>query len=119
MGAILHITFWNEFSCAKIVVFIPEGPINNEPALVQIHIMAWHQSGAKPLSEWMMVCFSDTDMHHSALALIDLTHLPLDKMAAISRWYFQMHFHEWKIILIQISLNFIPEGPIDNNQALV
>ena len=33
--------------------FIPKGPINNIPALVQI--MAWHRPGDKPLSEPMMV----------------------------------------------------------------
>ena len=33
--------------------FVPKGPINNIPALVQI--MAWHRSGDKPLSETMMV----------------------------------------------------------------
>ena len=32
--------------------FIPKGPINNIPALVQI--MAWHRPG-NPLSETMMV----------------------------------------------------------------
>ena len=33
--------------------FVPRGPINNIPALVQI--MAWHHPGDKPLSEPMMV----------------------------------------------------------------
>ena len=33
--------------------FVPKGPISNIPALVQI--MAWRQSGGKPLSEPMMV----------------------------------------------------------------
>ena len=33
--------------------FLPKGPINNIPALVQI--MAWRRSGDKPLSEPMMV----------------------------------------------------------------
>ena len=33
--------------------FIPEGPINNIPALVQI--MAWRRPGDKPLSEPMMI----------------------------------------------------------------
>ena len=33
--------------------FVPTGPINNIPALVQI--MAWRQPGDKPLSEPMMV----------------------------------------------------------------
>ena len=32
--------------------FIPRGPINNNPALVQI--MAWHRPGDKPISEPMM-----------------------------------------------------------------
>ena len=32
--------------------FVPKGPINNIPALVQI--IAWHRSGDKPLSEPMM-----------------------------------------------------------------
>ena len=33
--------------------FVPKGPINNNPALVQI--MAWRRPGDKPLSETMMV----------------------------------------------------------------
>ena len=33
--------------------FVPKGPINNNPALVQI--MAWRWSGDKQLSEPMMV----------------------------------------------------------------
>ena len=33
--------------------FVPKGPINNIPALVQI--MAWRRTGDKPLSEPMMV----------------------------------------------------------------
>ena len=32
--------------------FVPMGPINNIPSLVQI--MAWRQTGDKPLSETMM-----------------------------------------------------------------
>ena len=34
--------------------FVPTGPINNIPALIQI--MAWRQPGNKPLSEPMLVC---------------------------------------------------------------
>ena len=33
--------------------FVPRGPINNIPTLVQV--MAWHQPGDKPLSEPVMV----------------------------------------------------------------
>ena len=35
------------------LMFVPKGPINNIPALVQI--MAWRRPGDKPLSEAMMV----------------------------------------------------------------
>ena len=35
------------------LMFVPEGPINNIPTLVEI--MAWHRPGNKPLSEPMMV----------------------------------------------------------------
>ena len=36
--------------------FVPKGPINYIPALVQI--MAWRRPGYKPLSEPMMVCLT-------------------------------------------------------------
>ena len=48
--------FFNENVRISIKIslkFVPKGPINNNPALVQI--MAWRQSGDKPLSEPMMV----------------------------------------------------------------
>ena len=48
--------FLNEnvrISIAISLRFVPKGPINNIPALVQI--MAWRRSGDKPLSEPMMV----------------------------------------------------------------
>ena len=48
--------FLNENVCILIKIslkFVPKGPINNIPALVQI--MAWRRSGDKPLSEPMMV----------------------------------------------------------------
>ena len=42
--------------------FVPKGPINNIPALVQI--MAWRQTGHKPLSKPMMDQFNDVYMRH-------------------------------------------------------
>ena len=48
--------FFNENVWISIKIslkFVPKGPINNMPALVQI--MAWRRSGDKPLSEPMMV----------------------------------------------------------------
>ena len=44
--------------------FVPKGPINNIPALVQI--MAWRRTGDKPLSEPMKTQFNDVYMRHSA-----------------------------------------------------
>ena len=48
--------FLNENVRISIIIslkFVPKGPINNIPALVQI--MAWRRPGDKPLSEPMMV----------------------------------------------------------------
>ena len=49
--------FFNENDWISIKIstkFVPKGPINNIPALVQI--MAWRHSGDKPLSEqWWLV----------------------------------------------------------------
>ena len=44
---------------------LPKGPINVMPALIQI--MAWCQTGHKPLSRLMRALFTDVYMHHSAL----------------------------------------------------
>ena len=57
MTSIFQVTFSNGFSSMKIyevsLKFVPEGPNNNIPALVQI--MASHWPGYKPLSEPMMI----------------------------------------------------------------
>ena len=48
--------FLNENVCIMIKIslnFVPKGPINSVPALVQT--MAWRRPGVKPLSEPMMV----------------------------------------------------------------
>ena len=49
--------------------FVPKGPINIIPALVQI--MAWHKPGDKPLFEPMMISLLT---HISSLGLNELTH---------------------------------------------
>ena len=61
MAAIFQTTFSNAFSWMKMYnfwvrfhcSFVPKGPIDNIPTLVQI--MAWGRPGGKPLSEAMMV----------------------------------------------------------------
>ena len=47
------------------------------------------------------------------MTIIMLTHLPHDKMAAILQTIFSYAF------LMKISLKVVPDGPIDNNPALV
>ena len=41
---------------------IPKGPIDNNPALVQI--MVWRQVGDKPLPEPLLTLFTDAYMRH-------------------------------------------------------
>ena len=53
-----------------------------------------------------------------------LTHLPLDKMPGqwppFRRWYFQMHFCEWKVcILIKNSLKFAPMVNYEVNRYII
>ena len=57
--------FLNESNRIPILIsleFVPWGPIDNKPALGLV--MAWCQSGNKPLSEPMMTQFTDTYMWH-------------------------------------------------------
>ena len=61
MNNISQTAFSNVFSSMKILIkillkFVPKGPINNIPALVQI--MAWRRPGDKPLSAPMIVSLS-------------------------------------------------------------
>ena len=51
IGLFLNKNLW--ISIKISLKFVPMGPINNIPALIQI--MAWRQSGDKPLSEPMLV----------------------------------------------------------------
>ena len=51
MATIFQTTF--SISIKISLKFVPKGPINNIPSLVQI--MAWRRPGGKPLSEPTMV----------------------------------------------------------------
>ena len=69
--------------------------------------------------------FIRSTQHHQQNQLIrlkhSLTHLPLDKMAAILADGILkcIFFNENFRILIKISLKFVPKGPMDNKSALV
>ena len=62
---IFRCNFVNEKFCILIKIslkFVPKGPIDNNPALVEI--MAWRPLGDKPLSEPMLTRFTDPCMQH-------------------------------------------------------
>ena len=85
--------------------FVPKGPINNIPALVQT--VAWRRSGDKLSSEAMMVRFLNTLRPRQ-----DGRHFPDDIFKCI-------FLNENVLISIKISLKFVPKGPINNIPALV
>ena len=123
--------------------YVPKGPINNIPALVQI--MAWRRSGDKPLSEPMIVSLLThirvtwpqwvKSWHGSVIASHNyvwmktfihaqtnagLTHWGWEKMANFSEDIFKYIFLNENVwIAIRISLKFVPECPIHNIPSLV
>ena len=57
--------FINEKFCISIWIslkFVPIGLIDNRPVLVQV--MAWHQTGDKPLLEPTQTQFTDAYLQH-------------------------------------------------------
>ena len=65
MAAILQMTVSDAFCLISIGISlksVPEGPIDNKAALVQV--MAWRRTGDKPLSEPMLNRFTDPYMWH-------------------------------------------------------
>ena len=83
--------------------FLPKGPINDKPALIQI--MACRLFGDKPLSEAMLARFTDAYMHHLALMSWALNkHLLSPTGDDIFHYIFMT---ENNYSLIQISLNAI------------
>ena len=57
--------FMNEKFCISIRIslkFVPKGRIDNKAALVQV--MAWHQTGNRPLTEPMLIQSTDAYMQH-------------------------------------------------------
>ena len=59
----MHFHEWKALYLIRISLkFVPNGPINNIPALIQI--MARRQSGDKPLSQSMLTQFTDAYMRH-------------------------------------------------------
>ena len=87
--------------------FVPKGPINNIPALVQI--MAWRHPGDKPLSAPMMVSLPT----HICIARPQWVKTSRseenDRYFANDRFK-HTYFKEKFPISIQIAMNFVPNG---------
>ena len=67
MKAILQTVLSNLFNsmrmCEFLLIFFAKGPIDNVALLVQK--IAWSRTGDQPLTELMIVLFTDAYMHHS------------------------------------------------------
>ena len=102
--------------------FYPKGPINNESILVQV--VAWCQTGDKPLPKPKVTKMYNATWHHQASFLQIYSSLNTLK----PRWYGChladdilkcIFLNENVPISIKISLKFVPKGPIKNIPALV
>ena len=92
--------------------FVPKGPINNIPALVQI--MAWRRPGDKPLSAPMMIRLPTQICVTRPQWVKAETKCHLTD--AIFKFIF-LNVDNW--ISINISLKSVPNGQINNISALV
>ena len=81
--------------------FVPRSPIGNKSTLVRV--MAWHQTGDKPLSEPMMIQYTDV---YASLGGDELTHASFSAHHAKYGTYSLMDMAKQKIhdvILVQVS----------------
>ena len=109
----------------SLKLLVPQGPINNIPALVQI--IAWRRPGDKPLSEPIMfglpthICVTWPQWVldiASWLTLNTLRPRPHDQHFADGSFKCaSLNENIW--LLIKFSLNFVPKGRINNIPALV
>ena len=79
--------------------FVPKGPINKIPALIQI--MAWRRPGDKPLLEAMLVSLlMDKCVTHPQWVNTLRSEL---EWLTFSRWHLQMHISERKLFYFELS----------------
>ena len=75
MATIFADIFWCNFMKEKFCIFfqvslkfVPEGPVANKSVLVQV--MAWHQTGDKPLSEPTVQWLGGDELSTTVLSLL-------------------------------------------------
>ena len=96
--------------------FVPKGPINNIPALVQI--MAWCRSGDKPLSEPMTVVVP-THICVTRPQWVNKLRPEQNGGHLTDRIFKQIFLKQKFCILVSISQYFVLGVPIDNKSTLV
>ena len=84
MAIISQMTFLNTFSWMKTFVFRFKVLIDNKPVLVQV--MAWRRIGDKPLSEPMLIQFTDAYMRGDELKIMDKAKWPLNERVVGERY---------------------------------
>ena len=101
--------------------FVPKGPINNIPALVQI--MAWRRPGDKPLSEPMMVILTThicvtrpqwvnaTDMNiygqKVSIMIISFTAVTINWIVFNIEWYAFLSYYYKTYVFIPVCVTFV------------
>ena len=135
MAAISQMIFSDAFSvnenfCISIKIslkFVSKGPIDNNPALVEI--LAWHRIGDKPLSESMLTLFTNTYIGHYGLMSYSIAEQGPSAIRKSIKNSLRLRQNGWCFtdyifrrifinLLIQISLKFAPKCLI-NRQSLL
>ena len=116
---ILKCIFLNENVWIPIKIslkFVPKGPINNIPALVEI--MAWRRPGDKPLSEPVTVGLP-THICVTRPQWVNTLRLRQNGLYFTDNIFKCIFLNENILISIKISQKFVPKDPVDNIPSLV
>ena len=90
------------------LTFVTKGPINNNPALIQI--MAWRRSGDKPLSEPMMVSLLthiDVTRPQWVKTTVDVSH---DDKSSSVLTFLSEHIYRYRYMYLFFRRVIMPEG---------
>ena len=80
------------------LTFVPKGPINNIPTLVQV--MAWRRPGDKPLSEpmmvslWTHICVTRPQWVNNGIYIVESQHLHIGSLGIMSLMYTRWQYKE-------------------------
>ena len=115
---IFRCIFLNENICILIKIslkFVPKGPIDNNPALVEI--MARRRIYDKPLSEPMLVQFTDAYIRHCGRSVNAFR--PEQNGCHFAAGILKCILWNANLWWFDPTLNFVPNDPVDNKYFLV